>query len=83
VATLTPTCLPEVCKSRSTGIDSGRSQHFSTGAGIGPGVGFLIGTLAGAGVILSRVFLTFRCIFAVYINYYTGLKQEQESMNFV
>jgi len=37
---------------------------------------FLIGTGSGAeaGVILSRVFLTFRCIFAVYINCYTGVK---------
>jgi len=43
---------------------------------------FLIGTGTGAGVILSRVFLTLRCIFAVYINCYTGAKQEQESINF-
>jgi len=35
---------------------------------------FLIGTGVRAGVILSRVFLTFRCIFAVYINCYTGVK---------
>jgi len=44
---------------------------------------FLTGTGAGAGVILSRVFLTFRCIFVVYINCYIGVKQEQESINFV
>jgi len=44
----------------------------------------LIGTGSGAGVIiLSRVFLTFRYIFAVYINCYTRVKQEQESINFV
>jgi len=44
---------------------------------------FLFGTGSGAGVIFSRMFLTFRCIFAVYINCYTGVKQEQESINFV
>jgi len=27
-------------KNRSTGVDSGRSWHFSTGAGAGPGVDF-------------------------------------------
>jgi len=43
---------------------------------------FLIGTGAEAGVIFSKVFLTFRCIFAVYINCYAGIKQEQESINF-
>jgi len=55
----------------------------------------LIGTGAGARLIFSRVFLTFRCIFAVYIfivyinciftvyiNCYTRVKQEQESINF-
>jgi len=37
---------------------------------------------AGAGVIFIRVFLTFRrtSIFAVYINCFTGVKQEQESI---
>jgi len=30
------TCLPEGCRNRSTGVDSGRSWSFSTGAG--PGV---------------------------------------------
>jgi len=46
---------------------------------------FLIrtGARAGSGVIFSRVFFRFRCIFAVYINCYTGVKQEQESINFV
>jgi len=29
------------------------------------------------------VFLRFRCIFAVYINYYTEVKQEQELINFI
>jgi len=44
----------------------------------------LIGTgaEAGARVIFSRVYLTFRCIFAIYINCYTGVKQDQESINF-
>jgi len=28
----------EVCRIRSTGVDSGRSGRFSTGAGVGPGV---------------------------------------------
>jgi len=44
---------------------------------------FLIRIGAGAGVIFCRVFLRFICIFAVYINYYTGVKQEQESIIFV
>jgi len=44
---------------------------------------FFIRTGVGSGVIFSRVFLTFKCIFAVYINCYTGVKQEQESVNFV
>jgi len=43
----------------------------------------LIRTGARAGVIFSRVFLRFICIFEVYINCYTGVKQEQESINFV
>jgi len=50
---------------------------FLIGAGAGAGAG------VGAGMILSRIFLTFRCLFAVYINCYTGVKQEQESINFV
>jgi len=29
---------PEVCRSRSTGVDSGRSLRFSAGAGAGPGM---------------------------------------------
>jgi len=40
------------------------------------------GVGAGTEVIFSRVFLIFRCIFAVYINCYTGVKQEQEFINF-
>jgi len=58
---------------RNTGVNSERSQRFQQA---GPELVFLIGT--GAGMILSRVFLTFRCIFAVYINCYTGVKQKQE-----
>jgi len=44
---------------------------------------FLIRTGFRAGVVFCRVFLRFIRIFAVYINYYTGVKQEQESIIFV
>jgi len=44
---------------------------------------FLIGPGAGAVVISSRVFLTFSCIFALYINCFTGVKQDQELIKFV
>jgi len=44
----------EVCRSRSTGVDSGRSWCFSTGAGAEPGVDILSRTGPGAGVIFSH-----------------------------
>jgi len=31
-------CLSEVCRIRSTGVNSGRSWRFSTGSGAGSGV---------------------------------------------
>jgi len=66
-----------MCRSRSTGVDSGKSWRFSTGQEQDQEWIFLIGTgaRAGAGVIFGRVFLTFSCIFAVFINGYTGVKQ--------
>jgi len=53
-----------------------QDQEWIFFIGIGAGAG------AGAGVIFSRVFLTFRCTFTIFINCYTGVKQEQESINF-
>jgi len=50
---------PEVCRIRSTGVDSGRSQRFSTGAGAGPEVDIFDWTGAGAGVILTPSSLGF------------------------
>jgi len=41
------------------------------------------GARAGSELIFSRVFLTCRYVVAVYINCFTGVKQEQESINFV
>jgi len=51
------TPVSEVCRSRSTGVDSGRSWRFSAGAGAGPRVDISIGTGgagAGAGVIFNH-----------------------------
>jgi len=73
----------EECRSRSTGIDTGMSGVFQQEPEQDQERIFLIRTRAGAGVIFSRVFEKFEYnIFAVYINCTTGVKQEQESINF-
>jgi len=74
---------PEVCRIRSTGFNSGRSQRFSTGSEQDQESVFLLGSGFGEEQKKYSVFLIFRCIFKVYINCCTGVKQEQESINFV
>jgi len=71
--------------SPSTGVDSGRSWRFSTGAGTGPGVDIFdwTGARAGAGVIFNHTVFEILMFICILRGFVTGVKQEQESIIFL